>query len=517
VLVGVVSTDVVSVSGTAVGRFSTADIGLNKLVSVSGLSLSGAQAGNYSLEALSLRGSIEAANLTLKELTIQGLSVTSRVYDGTREATVTGTPTLVGVTGGDVVQVGGVPEANFLSAAVGTSKTVLVGGYTLSGADASKYRLTQPTLTGTIEAKPVMVGGISAQSKGYDGTRAATLNGTPVLLGVLSGDTVTLSGSGVGQFASAEPGQGQLVSVSGYSLGGAQAGNYRLEAPALKSSIWTDVSGVRIEVGYGWGANAQSQLGDGRSTETASAVLVASGARASTDRWLTVSAGGGHSVALGSDGKAYGWGGNASGQLGDGTDVARSRAVVVEAGEIPVGVSLQQVSAGGSHSLGLGSDGKVYAWGANGYGQLGDGTLTDRTRPVAVSAGEIPSGVMITEVRAGRDHSLALGSDGKVYAWGRNASGQLGDGTLGSRSLPVAVVVGSVRYSGLAAGRFHSLGLTTDGKVYGWGSNGFGQLGDGTTESRLEPVWSSGVNVVARSVGAQRGVGSGWQGVQLGR
>ena len=253
---------------------------------------------------------------------------------------------------------------------------------------------------------------------------------------------------------------------------------------------------------YGLGANGFGQVGDAALSDRSSPVAVASGDRPVGVQWTAVSSGGGHSLALGSDGKVYGWGANASGQLGDGTEVNRSRAVAVAAGEIPSGVSLQQVSAGGSHSLGLGSDGRVYAWGSNGSGELGDGTTTSRMSPVAVRAGEIPSGVSITEVRAGRDHSLALGSDGKVYAWGRNASGQLGDGTLGSRSLPVAVLVGSVRYSAIAAGRFHSLGLTTDGKVYGWGGNGFGQLGDGTTESRLEPVWSSGVSAVARSVSA---------------
>jgi hypothetical protein len=73
-----------------------------------------------------------------------------------------------------------------------------------------------------------------------------------------------------------------------------------------------------------------------------------------------------------------------------------------------------------------------------------------------------------------------------------------------SRSLPVAVVVGSVRYSGIAAGRFHSLGLATDGKVYGWGGNGFGQLGDGTTDGRLEPVLASGLS------GLAQGVSAGW-------
>jgi hypothetical protein len=220
-LVGVVGSDAVSVSGTPVGRYATADVGVNKSVTVSGLSLSGAQAGNYRLEALSLQGTIEAANLTLTELTIRGLTVASRVYDKGLAATSVGTAELLGVSSGDVVTLGGAPEASFLTAAAGTGKRVVVGGYTLGGADASKYRLTQPVLTGTIETRPVIVGGIVAQSKGYDGTQGATLTGTPVLMGVLDGDTVTLSGSGVGQFASAAAGQGQAVSVSGYSLGGA--------------------------------------------------------------------------------------------------------------------------------------------------------------------------------------------------------------------------------------------------------------------------------------------------------
>jgi hypothetical protein len=116
------SLGLVGVTGAPVGRFSTADVGLNKLVTVSGLSLSGAQAGNYSLEALTLRGTIEAANLTLTELTLQGLTVVSRVYDGTREATLSGAPTLVGITSGDVVTLGGAPEASFLTAAAGTGK-----------------------------------------------------------------------------------------------------------------------------------------------------------------------------------------------------------------------------------------------------------------------------------------------------------------------------------------------------------------------------------------------------------
>ena len=125
---------------------------------------------------------------------------------------------------------------------------------------------------------------------------------------------------------------------------------------------------------HGWGANGLAQVGDGTQSDAVQPVIVVAGDIPRTVQPTRISAGGGHSVALGSDGKAYAWGGNGSGQLGDGTTSDRSRAVVVVAGEMPAGVTLQQVSAGGSHTLALGSDGKVYAWGANGYGQLGDGT-----------------------------------------------------------------------------------------------------------------------------------------------
>ncbi|MSU85229.1 MAG: hypothetical protein EXS21_09005, partial [Pedosphaera sp.] len=116
---------------------------------------------------------------------------------------------------------------------------------------------------------------------------------------------------------------------------------------------------------YGWGGNVVGQVGNGTLSDVSQPVAISSSVISKADVLKAVSAGGGHSVALGSNGAVYAWGANGNGQLGDGTTSDRSRAVVVGAGEIPVGVSLQQVSAGGSHSLGLGSDGKVYAWGAN--------------------------------------------------------------------------------------------------------------------------------------------------------
>ncbi|WP_375768932.1 MopE-related protein [Archangium gephyra] len=140
------------------------------------------------------------------------------------------------------------------------------------------------------------------------------------------------------------------------------------------------------------------------------------------------------------------------------------------------------ISAGNSHSLALRTDGSVWAWGLNSEGQLGNGTLTLSNLPVSVTG--LP---VIKAIAAGRNHSLALGVDGTVWAWGQNSSGQLGDGTTTRRLLPVSVTIpgGAVA---IAGGLNHSLAIAADGSVYAWGTNTYGQLGDGTTTLRLTPV-----------------------------
>ncbi len=106
--------------------------------------------------------------------------------------------------------------------------------------------------------------------------------------------------------------------------------------------------------------------------------------------------------------------------------------------------------------------GAAYAWGSNSNGQLGDGSTTDSSKPVA---SWLPSGVTATTIAAGQDHSLAIGSDGKVYAWGSNSEGQLGDGTTTKRSTPVLVDPPSgLTAIAIAAGRHHSLAIGSDGK-----------------------------------------------------
>nr|WP_269456777.1 Ig-like domain-containing protein [Thermanaeromonas toyohensis] len=191
-----------------------------------------------------------------------------------------------------------------------------------------------------------------------------------------------------------------------------------------------------------------------------------------------ISAGTYHSLALKSDGTVWAWGQNSYGQLGDGTTTNRYTPVQVQ------GLSdVVAVAAGGGHSLALKSDGTVWAWGANNYGQLGDGTTANRYTPVQVQG---LSGVVAIAAALG-SHSLALKSDGTVWAWGYNYYGQLGDGTTTNRYTPVQVQ-GLSNVVAIAAGGSYSLALKSDGTVCAWGYNGQGQLGDGTTTNRYTPV-----------------------------
>ncbi len=224
---------------------------------------------------------------------------------------------------------------------------------------------------------------------------------------------------------------------------------------------------------YAWGANASGSLGLGSRGDASSPQQVGVPGTA-----IAIAAGSAHGLALTAGGQLYAWGANLFGQLGDGTTTDSGLPVPVT---MPAGVTFTAVAAGGDHSLALSSTGQVYAWGANFDGQLGDGGTASSDLPVAVPA---PPGVAFTAVAAGTGHSLALSSEGQVYAWGFNASGQLGDGTTVDRasmtavSMPAGVVISSI-----ATGAAHSLALTSDGQVFVWGSNVFGQLDSALVDS----------------------------------
>jgi alpha-tubulin suppressor-like RCC1 family protein len=135
-------------------------------------------------------------------------------------------------------------------------------------------------------------------------------------------------------------------------------------------------------------------------------------------------------------------------------------------------------------SLGKIIDNVIYSWGFNSSGQLGNGTTTNRSSP-----GTVVGGITNwSQVAAGRYHSLGVTASGIAYAWGYNGRGRLGDGTTTDRSSPVTVLGGITNWAQVFAGTDHSLGVTASGIAYAWGYNSFGRLGDGTTTSRTSPV-----------------------------
>ena len=229
-----------------------------------------------------------------------------------------------------------------------------------------------------------------------------------------------------------------------------------------------------------WGNNGDGELGNGTTTDSSTPVAVS----LPSGTTVTAIAGGSyHSLALTSSGQVLAWGSNNRGQLGNGTTTYSSIPVPVS---LPSGTTATAIAGGGYHSLALTSTGQVLAWGNNVQGELGNGTTTDSSTPVPVS---LPSGTTVTAIAGGFEYSLALTSTLHVLAWGLNANGELGNGTTTNSSTPVAVSQPWGTYvTAIAGGLFHSLALTSTGQVLDWGYNGEGELGNGTTTNSSTPV-----------------------------
>ncbi|MEM7246943.1 MAG: HYR domain-containing protein [Acidobacteriota bacterium] len=328
-------------------------------------------------------------------------------------------------------------------------------------------------------------------------------------------------------------GTGQLSDLVAISAGGTENASHAL---ALDSSghVWA------------WGHGAHGQLGDGTATASNLPVQVLTSSGAPLADIVAISAGGYHSLALDSSSQVWAWGRDVEGQLGQGTaGTIVDRAVQVNGpGGLPVLTDISAIAAGGRHSLALRTDGTVLAWGFNSSGQLGDCSVTQRELPtkvrdsgcggsfvgnIAIAAGDEHSLVLdadldawsfgrnivgqlgdgsgvafstapvqvvdtalgdVHAISAGGRHSMALDSALEAWSWGSNASGVLGAGSgVASSNVPVPVVSGSLSPVALVdGGGFHSLALRSDDTAWGFGANGSGQLGDGSTTAASVPV-----------------------------
>jgi alpha-tubulin suppressor-like RCC1 family protein len=235
---------------------------------------------------------------------------------------------------------------------------------------------------------------------------------------------------------------------------------------------------------YCWGT--VGQLGSGTTTEdqlTPSEVEMPPGVSFSS-----LAAGYSHTCALGSDDRAYCWGWNRMGQLGNGTTLPVDQPSPSQVA-VPAGVTFFSIAGGYIHTCALTSDGRAYCWGSDQYGQLGNGTAqtTDQPSPFEV---EMPAGVSFSSIAAGYGHTCALGSDGRAYCWGWDLYGQLGNGATLTADQPAPAPVempAGLRFTSITVGFAHTCALGSDGRAYCWGSDDNGQLGNGSTVTANQP------------------------------
>ena len=247
-----------------------------------------------------------------------------------------------------------------------------------------------------------------------------------------------------------------------------------------------------------WGVNHNGELGDGTEISKSSPIEITSQFNLANDeRIISMSLGINTSSALTSTGRLFTWGINDTGQLGNEENMM-TRSIPAEITphfNLSSDETIKSMSLGVDHSSALTSTGRLFTWGNNDFGQLGDGTTINKLMPTDITSQfNLTSGEIIISVSLGRSYSSALTSTGRVFTWGQNSFGQLGDGTTDNKLIPTEITSQFNLLNNdtvsllLSSGVYHSSALTSTGRLFTWGINEYGQLGDGTTINKLSPT-----------------------------
>jgi alpha-tubulin suppressor-like RCC1 family protein len=227
---------------------------------------------------------------------------------------------------------------------------------------------------------------------------------------------------------------------------------------------------------WAWGRNVDAAIGDNTTTQRITPVTTLLGGA----NWKQIATGFHNTSAIATDGTLWAWGRNGNGQLGDNTTTRRSIPVTTFAG----GTNWKQVSSGGYSTSAIKTDGTLWIWGINTNGELGNNTTTQRLTPVTTFAG----GTNWKQVSGGQFHTAAIKTDGTLWVWGLNTTGQIGINATGRASTPVTTFAGGTNWKQVAAGHSFTAATKTDGTLWTWGANSSGQLGNNTVNNELTPV-----------------------------
>ncbi|MBN2300575.1 MAG: InlB B-repeat-containing protein [Acholeplasmataceae bacterium] len=249
---------------------------------------------------------------------------------------------------------------------------------------------------------------------------------------------------------------------------------------------------------FTWGYNGNGLLGDEAVGErTYPAEITSKFDLDEGDKIISVSMGEYHGSALTSTGRIFMWGRNPYGQLGDGTDENRFNPIEITSQfSLLEGEQITGVSLGRSHSSAITSNGNVFIWGYNYHGELGIGTEDNSNIPIKMTNQfNLGVGEQIIQVSLGSAHSSAITSNGRIFMWGYNDHGELGDGTEIDKMIPLDItnqfdLDESDKIVNVSVGQYHSLVVTSNGRVFTWGYNYYGQLGFGEADylAHSEPI-----------------------------